>query len=225
MAERRFTDAEVDEILAGAAEAESKRAAGAEAGTGMTLAEIQRIAAEAGLNPSSIVTAAAALARRGTVGGDPRLLGVRAGVNVSVPLAREVSDAEWQRIVSVLRDTFHAAGRQEFGPHRREWRNGNLLVAIESAGDNAVLDMRTRRESARAFVRAGLAVFGGSGAVAAALAVAGVNWHALVGPLVTGAAMTLMGIVQLPWWARSRRRQFEGIAEYTQAMTEGSEES
>ena len=228
MAERRYTDAEVEQILADAAQAEAKRAAATESGNGMTLAEIQQIAAEAGLNPSSVVTAAGALARRGTAGGDPRLLGVRAGVNVSVALARPVSDAEWQEIVAVLRETFGAAGRQELGPKRREWRNGNLQIAIDSAGGGVVLDMRTRREGARAFVRGGLTVLGGSGAVAAALTLAGTGPHALPGVLVmafTGAAMTLGGMLQLPWWTRVRRRQFESIAEYTHALTDGSGES
>ena len=225
MVERRYTEAEVEQILAGAAEAEVAR--GTASGAGMTLAEIQQIAAEAGLNPAAVVTAAAALTRRERVGADPRLLGVRAGVNLSVPLARGVSDAEWQRIVSVARDTFQAAGRQEVGPDRREWRNGNLRVAIESAGESAVLDMRTRRESARAMVRGGLTVLGGSAAVAAALAVAGANPHALTGVLTmafTGAAMTLAGVLPLPWWAKSRQRQFQGLAEYARALTDGSGE-
>ena len=226
MPERRYTDAEVDRILADAAQAEAARASASETGTGMTLGEIQRIAAEAGLNPSSVVSAAAALARRPTESASPRLLGVRSGVIVSVPLARQVSDAEWQRFVSLLRDTFHAAGRQEVGAARREWRNGNLCVAIESAGDNAVLDMRTQRESARALVRGGLMALGGSGAMAAALMVASANVHALTGVLVTGfagAAMTLGGMLQLPWWAASRRRQFESVAEFARTLTDGDD--
>ena len=228
MAERRYTDAEVEQILAAAAQAEATGAAGAESSKGMTIAEIQQIAAEAGLQSSSVVTAAAALARRGLVRRDPRLLGVRSGVNVSVPLVREVSDAEWQDIVAVLRDTFHAAGHQEVGPRRREWWNGNLRIAIESAGGQVVLDMRTQREGARLLVRAGLTMLGGSGALAAGLAVAGTSAHALPSlALMTfvGASLTLRGMLQLPWWARSRQRQFEAIAEYTQALTDGSEES
>lgn len=226
MPERRYTDAEVDRILADAAQAEAARASAGEAGTGMTLAEIQRVAAEAGLNPSSVVSAAAALARRPTESASPRLLGVRSGVGVAVPLARQLSDAEWQRFVSLLRDTFHAAGRQEVGAARREWRNGNLCVAIESAGDSAVLDMRTHRESARRLVQGGLMALGGSGAVAAALMVASANVHALTGVLVTGfagAAMTLGGMLQLPWWAASRRRQFESVANFARTLTDGDD--
>lgn len=228
MPERRYTDAEVERILADAAQTEAVRASAAEAGTGMTLAEIQRIAAEAGINPSSVVSAAAALARRPTESASPRLLGVRSGVGVSVPLSRQLSDAEWQRFVALLRDTFHAVGRQEVGAARREWRNGNLRVAIESAGGGTVLDMRTFRESARAMVRGGLLVLGGTGATAAALMVASANVHALTGVLVmgfAGAAMTLGGMLQLPWWAASRRRQFEGVAEFARTLTDGDQAS
>ena len=62
--------------------------------------------------------------------------------------------------------------------------------------------------------------------MAAALMVASANPHALTGVLMmgfTGAVMTLGGMLQLPWWAASRRRQFESVANFARTLTDGDD--
>jgi hypothetical protein len=222
MSDRRFTDEEVQQILAAAAQAEGAERTHSDAESGMTLAELQRVASEAGLSSTAVATAAAALDHKSLALADPRVLGLKAGVAQSVALSRPLSDVEWRKLVALLRDTFAASGREEQVEGRREWRNGNLRVALESVGDGAWLEMRTQKESARALVRSGLAIVGVSAIVEVVLAATGANLGGMAGVLTTtfvGAGMAALGALQLPTWLSARRRQFAAIAEYVQQIT------
>src|SRR5207248_5437904 len=145
-----------EHILADVAESEVTRSASGQGEFGLTLAEIQHIASEAGLNPAAVATAAAALNRTPSRIADPRRLALQAKVAESVSLARPLNDAEWRQLVVLLRDTFEASGREQQVEGRWEWRNGNLRVAVESMGTGALLDMRTTKSSARALAGGGL---------------------------------------------------------------------
>jgi hypothetical protein len=222
MSDRRFTDEEVQQILAAAAQAEGAERTHSDAERGMTLAELQRVASEAGLSSTAVATAAAALDHKSLALADPRVLGLKAGVAQSVALSRPLNDVEWRKLVALLRDTFAASGREEQVEGRREWRNGNLRVALESVGDGAWLEMRTQKESARALVRSGLAIVGVSAIVEVVLAATGANLGGMAGVLTTtfvGAGMAALGALQLPTWLSARRRQFAAIAEYVQQIT------
>jgi hypothetical protein len=222
MSDRRFTDEEVQQILAAAAQAEGAERTHSDAERGMTLAELQRVASEAGLSSTAVATAAAALDHKSLALADPRVLGLKSGVAQSVALSRPLSDVEWRKLVALLRDTFAASGREEQVEGRREWRNGNLRVALESVGDGAWLEMRTQKESARALVRSGLAIVGVSAIVEVVLAATGANLGGMAGVLTTtfvGAGMAALGALQLPTWLSARRRQFAAIAEYVQQIT------
>jgi hypothetical protein len=221
MSDRRFTDEEVQQILAAAAQSEGAERTTSDAESGMTLAELQRVASEAGLSSTAIAKAAAALDHKSVVLADPRILGLKTGVAQSVTLSRPLSDVEWRKVVAVLRDTFAASGREEQVEGRREWRNGNLRVTLESVGDGAWLEMRTQKESARGLVRSGLAIVGVSAIVEVVLAVTGANAGGMAGVLTTtlaGAGMAAFGALQLPTWLSARRRQFAAIAEYVQQI-------
>lgn len=221
MSDRRFTDEEVQQILAAAAQAEGAERTTSDAESGMTLAELQRVASEAGLSSAAIAKAAAALDHKSVALGDPRILGLRTGVARSVTLSRPLTDVEWRKVVAALRDTFAASGREEQVEGRREWRNGNLRVTLESVGDGAWLEMRTQKESARGLVRGGLAIVGVSAIVEVVLAVTGANAGGMAGVLTTtlaGAGMAAFGALQLPTWLSARRRQFAAIAEYVQQI-------
>jgi hypothetical protein len=222
MSERRYTDEEVQRILADAAQSEGTQGATGDAESGMTLAEIQRAASEVGLSSAAVTTAAVALDRKSLTLAHPRVLGLRSGVAETASLVRPLSDVEWRKFVAVLRDTFEAPGREEHGGGRWEWRNGNLRVTVESVGEGALLEMRTQKESARALVRGGLVALGMSGVFAAALAAVSANPRAMAGVLVMtlgGAAMAAVGALQLPAWLSARRRQFAAIADYARRIT------
>lgn len=226
MTERRYSDDEVQRIIANAVESDSALTTGSVT-QGMTLAEIQRIAAEAGVSPTAVTAAAAALDRVPATTSSSRVLGLPAGVGNVVPLARPLDDAEWHRLVSFLRDTFDARGHVEEGAGRREWRNGNLRISVDRVGDAAVLEMRTRKSNARPFIYTGLGLLAGSGLMEAAFMLthaAPQTAGSAISLGLTGVMMTAVGAVQLPAWSATRRKQFESVAEFARRLTVGSGE-
>src|SRR5207248_8953867 len=117
MAERRYTDEETAAIFKAAAEVQQAAfttpAAGAtapNAAGGMTLAQLHEIGREVGI-PSELVTRAAHGLERGGRVSVRRFLGLPVGVARTVPLQRTLTEAEWERLVVDLRETFDARGR------------------------------------------------------------------------------------------------------------------
>ena len=219
LTERRFTEDEVRRILTNAVEVDAVMDADAEGG--LTLAEIQRVATEAGLSPASVTAAVAALdAPRSPP--PARVLGLPIGVASTVVLPGAIEDAEWRRLVAFLQDTFEAQGREERGEGRREWRNGNLRIAVEQVDGNTVLQLRTRKESARSLVRSGGSLMLGSLVVSLASTVAQSGVNATAGVLamgIGGAVMAAMGALQLPGWSAARQKQFQAVAEFARRLS------
>ena len=219
MPERRYSDEDVHRILSNAVEVDAAVDMGGE--RGLTLAEIQSIAAEAGLSPAAVAAAADALDRTPAAPATPRMMGLPVGVARSVAIPGSIDDAGWRRLVAFLRDTFEAQGREEQGVGRREWRNGNLRIALEEVGGTTLLHMRTRKESARALVRAGGMVVLGSLVMEAATAFVHSPANILAGVLTLalgGGAMAAVGALQLPYWSAARRKQFEAVADYARQL-------
>src|SRR5947207_1811830 len=107
MNERRFNDEEVAAIFARATEARApdRRQPAHSSGEGMTLAQLEEIGREVGIEPDALRHAAMTLGREGQAT-TRRFLGLPVGVGRSVDLGRALSDAEWERLVVDLRDTF-----------------------------------------------------------------------------------------------------------------------
>ena len=206
MSERRYSDEDVHRILSDAVEVD---AAGLGAERGLTLAQIQSIAAEA-------------LDHTPPVPATPRMLGLPVGVARSVAIPGTLDEAGWRRLVAFLRDTFEAQGREEEDGGRREWRNGNLRVALEEVGGTTLLHMRTRKESARSFIRTGGVLLLGSVVMEVATLLAHTGANALPGVLMMGlggGAMAAVGALQLPTWSAGRRKQFDAVAEYARQLS------
>lgn len=219
--ERRYSDDEVQRILASAVESDAAQSTSSSA-SGMTLAEIQRIAAEAGVSPASITAAAAVIDRVPATTSSARVLGLPVGVGDTVPLPRPLDDVEWQRLVAFLRDTFEAQGRAAESAGRREWRNGNLRISVDTVGNAAVLEMRTRKSNARPLINTGAAMLLGSGIMEATFQLAhsaGGTAGSVLTIALSGAAMVAMGALNLPAWSATRRRQFAEVAEYARRLT------
>lgn len=225
MSDRRYSDEEVRRILALAAEAET--AAAAESDRPWTLREVEQIAAEAGLAPQSVAAAAVALENPASSPEPARYFGLPVAVSRAVPLARHLSDEDWEHLVAQLRDTFAAEGRVRVSGARREWRVGNLRVTHEPAGNGALLRLRTRKGDARAFL--GLGVLLLLTAVAAILIAtagagdvhSGADARRLTAAWLLGLAgvlMVLVGALRLPAWARVRSRQFEALAAFARRI-------
>ena len=220
MPERRYSEEEVHRILTNAVEVDSSMVARAEGG--LTLAQIQRVAAETGLNPAAVAAAVAALDHEARVPATPRLLGLPVGVASTVVLPGAIEDGGWRRLVAFAQDTFEARGREEHGSGRREWSNGNLRIALEEVDGTTLLHLRTRKESARSLIRGGGTLLAGSIVVGAASAVAQGGGDGIVGMLAMalgGIAMAAAGVLQLPSWSSTRQKQFQRVAEYARSLS------
>ena len=222
MPDRRYSDEEVRRILALAAEAEA--AAGAEAERPWTLSDVEQIAAEAGLAPQTVAAAAFALEHQTSTPEPGRYFGLPVAVARTVPLARHLSDEDWEQLVARLRETFAAEGRTRVSGARREWRVGNLRVTHEPAGSGALLQLRTRKGDARGFLQLGVLLLLGAATVAAVAALGtpgAVDARRLVIAWLVGLAgvfMLLVGALRLPAWARERARQFEALAAFARRI-------
>lgn len=214
MTDRRYTDEEAAEIFARAASAEAGRPRLA-AGQGMTLADLQQIGGEAGIDPALVAEAARAMEQPG-ITPVRRFLGLPIGVGHTVDLGRPLSDDEWHALVGELRETFQATGlvRQD-GPFR-QWSNGNLKVMVEPSGAGHRVRFQTYNGTARQMMTAGAASVGMAGALlATSLLVPGMA----PGGIPAGATMlTAMGLgffgvgaLRLPAWARRRREQMAAL--------------
>lgn len=221
MSERRYTDEEVQGILQRAAEQDSALLPGESAG--WTLAEIQSAGAQAGLSPRSIAVAAAVHDRAPVAPREPAFLGLPISVGHAVPLQRPLTDAEWRRLVSELRQTFDAEGRERVDGDHREWRNGNLRIVQEPAGEGAFLELRTRRSDARALVNVGGAMALTSAMIGGMHLLTTGSLVGLAGAAATGAvgiALSAMGAIRVPSWARRREKQFEAVGTFARRLVE-----
>lgn len=226
MTERRYTESEMAEILE-AATRERPRALpageeGSGAGAGLTLAQLQDIAREVGIDPGAVARGAAALEVRRASGLQlRRFSGVPIGASGTIPLARALTDGEWERLVARLRETFDATGTVTAQGGLREWRNGNLRVALEPAGAGARIRFQTRRSGWEALPAAG----GMSVGMSLVVLLAGVVEGNVPGMLPGAAALLAMGagawsfgFVTLRRWARERLAQFGVLGEEAAAM-------
>lgn len=220
MSERRYGEAEVRRIfeLATRPGALQRRPHAAE---GMTLAELQSIGAEAGVEADAIARAAAFLDTR-----PPRPArrswGMPIEVGRLVPLRRGLTDHEWDQLVGELRSTFGARGRSAVQGSLREWSNGNLHVCVEPSGEGYRLRMGTVKGDA-AGVNAFGAILLATGATAlASLGISGELQGGLLVPALLGSAGSgafLANLLRLPRWARQRERQMDHVAARVRAIT------
>ena len=216
MTERRFNEAEVAAIFERAAESQHKSQRQLPSGEGMTLTELQAIGREVGISPDQLAQAARAI----QLGGQPtsrHFLGLPVGVGLTVDLDRQLSDAEWDRVVADLRATFDARGTLRQEGSLRQWANGNLQAFLDPGGAGHRLRLRTFKGDAQALIIGGLAMFGFAATALMIAALRGilddVGFLAAVGFLGTGGlAMFGSAALRLPGWARKRQRQMQDVA-------------
>jgi len=214
MTDRRYSDEEVAVIFQKASETSQQALPGAGRTEGLTLAELKEIGREVGISPEAI-----ALAARTIDAGPPtqptRFLGLPLTVERTVALERSMTDAEWERLVVQLRETFNARGTMSSTGSLRQWTNGNLQALLEPVHGGHRLRLRTLNGAARASIATGLVMAGAAGAVAIAGAVGGQLGASLPGVALfaaMGAAMLANGALRLPRWARLRAKQMDAIA-------------
>jgi hypothetical protein len=219
MTERRFNEAEVAAILERAAEAQhtgSRRLPSGDASEGMTLADLQAIGSEVGIDPRLVARAANALDQAGR-STSRRFLGLPIGVGRTIDLGRKLSDEQWEQLVVDLRETFDARGNIRQEGSFRQWTNGNLQALVEPTPAGHRVRLRTVKADAVGWITGGLGmvVVAAAASVAALLRGAGGDVGDLASLGVLGAmGITMFGVgaLRLPGWARLRRRQMEEIA-------------
>ena len=224
-AEPRYREDEVREIFERAATAAEGRAL-TTTRDGFTLAELQAIGRDVGIDPGRIADAAAALeVRRGAL---PRqtLLGMPVSVGRTVSLSRAPTDHEWEQLVAVLRETFHAAGKVRVEGGLRQWTNGNLGAFVEREDDGWRLRLRTRREDAAPYMNVGIAGVAVGIAIALFMVLTGTVTDDILGALILfmgGLGFLGYNAIRLPAWAAERERQMEHVAERMRALLDTPE--
>lgn len=218
--DRRYGDDEVRKIFDDASRGSRDGASESVDEHGLTLAELQEVGSEVGIDPARIAEAAAALEGAPSPIRARRLLGQPVSVGRVVELPRAPSDREWERLVAELRTTFGAKGRVATSGSLREWSNGNLTALVEPTGQGYQLRLHTVKGSALRLRRVSTVAL----AFSAILAVVFVLQDApevltmSIMWAVFGAAAVASPLLTLPPWARERERQMEHIAQRAQAL-------
>jgi hypothetical protein len=211
--QRRYTDDEVREILGRATSPEEagRPAVGRSEETGMTLAELQSIGREVGIEPTQIARAAAALDRSGRRVPRRKLLGMPVGVGLVVDLPRAPTDREWEILVSELRQTFEAKGRVESHGDLRSWTNSRLHAHVEPTPTGYRLRLGTLKSNAFLMDAAGFGALVVGGVTLAAGGLADLAEPMIMAAM--GAVALVANRIRVPAWARTREQQMEYIAE------------
>ena len=216
MSDRRFNEEEVAAILKDAAEAQYSDDRLLPSSGGLTLAELQSIGREVGISPEMIQKSA----QRFKPAQQPtrKLLGLPLGVAQTVEFDRKLTDAEWERIVADLRETFEAQGVVKQQGSLRQWTNGNLQAMLEPTATGQRLRMRTVKGNAPGLIGGGILVFSvATAALVTAFATGVAHDIGLMASILTGmtAGAGIFGTsaTGLPRWARLRQQQMDQIAE------------
>jgi len=202
---------------------------------GMSLAELQEVGLEVGLDPERVAEAAMAVESRRGVLPLRTYLGMPVSVGRIVELPRAITDREWQLVVTELRDVFGARGRVGSHGGIREWTNGNLFARLEPTETGHRLRMGTIKGDAMASNRLGLAGLTTAGILVVAEVIATMTGSSiLTGDIWTlrGAFLPLMiamgsimaplaNAFTLPRWARAREGQMEYLAGSVTGLVEG----
>jgi hypothetical protein len=104
---------------------ERSAAAGAEGSSGISLAEMERIAAEIGIEPQHVRAAVADVSRRSTTGTP----GV---IDLEQIVPAELSEEAWDSILAELRRVFGTAGTASAAGRAREWDIPNVHASLVS---------------------------------------------------------------------------------------------
>ena len=148
--ERRYTDDEVALILRRAAELGGET--GPSRSEGLSLAEIQQVAREVGIDPATVARAAAALPTRKR----DRLTAIFGGplhYRLEATMPRRASDADLGRILQSIRRAAGRQGRATQVLDSVEWRTSGeregsqLFVTVTTGDDGTTVEVTGDRQS------------------------------------------------------------------------------
>lgn len=124
---------------------------------GFSLAEIQAIGIEAGIDPGRIAEAASTLTRFGSQ--RPARRGLRVPITAAhtTELPRTLTDLEWDHLVVRLRDTFGGAGTVRTEGSLRTWTHAHTQVLLEPTPSGARLRLTSLDWGAKQWLDGGVA--------------------------------------------------------------------
>lgn len=238
MREPRFDDDEIREILARATEVRSdpetlpaSAEAGDRPGEGLTLAELERVAAEVGIPAARVAQAAEALAVEQAALPTPKTkLGVEVSASHVVRLPRMLNAGEWDRFVVQLRDTFDAPGEVRTEGSLRTWSHGHLKVLLEPEVQGARLRFQSVSGTAQSLLDLGfvLGVLGlaltlllGGGALLSGDTIPLGIWLMPIGLGALGPAMWTIGRSKALGWAPEQQAHFRTLGQQARRVAEG----
>jgi hypothetical protein len=211
---RRFDEDEVRAIFERATRVEPvrvpSRLAAPSADGGLSLAEIQTIGAEAGIDVGRIAEAAATLTRFGHDPTVKRQMGVAITASATVELPRILSDLEWDHLVVRLREAFGGPGAVRVEGSLRTWTHGHTQVLLEPTPSGARLRMTALDWGAKQWVDGGAAGaisgLGGAG-LFGVMAAFGKSAAFLGAPMVLLGGFTALGLGSwaIGRWIANRR--------------------
>ncbi|MBL0940396.1 MAG: hypothetical protein IBJ03_15995 [Gemmatimonadaceae bacterium] len=218
MTERRYGDDEVRQIFSLATTGDTRDQAPSVDADGLTLEEVQRIGAEAGIEPARVALAAEQIETKGRPVTVRRSFGLPIGVSRVVPLARAPTDREWELLVTEFRGTFEARGETTMSGGIREWSNGNLHIAVEPTAHGHQLRLSTLKDDAMVLNVVASLFTVMALVMGATIAAAGKPDKAIaIMVMFGGLGLAALGtnLIRLPRWARTRQQQLSAIAERT----------
>ena len=130
----------------------------------------------------------------------------------TVSLQRTLTEAEWERLVVDLRETFDARGSLRSEGSFRQWTNGNLQALLEPTPTGHRLRLRTMKGDAYGMITGGFALLVLDVFLMVLRNMTGSkDGGALLLLGVWGAGMVAFGALRVTGWAKRRQQQMEEI--------------
>lgn len=191
---RRFDDEEVSRILERAAELQHHSPLAPRETSGMTLAELEQVALEAGIDPQHVRDAAAALEREvpATLSGGRALLGAPIRLELERAVDGEIAPAAYEALAETIRQTISTPGYVSTLGKSFEWNSANpqraLRVTITPRAGRTVIRIEERFGNLVGGLFGGIVGGVGGGGGGTALGVIGGAFHSIGLALATAGA-------------------------------------
>ena len=213
---RRYSEQEIAAIFEKAAKEQEEAQKYRQTRDGLSLEELQRIGATAGIDPEYVARAAAFMESHPEELPLKYYAGLPYEVGRSVDLPSSFSDKDWDLLVVDLRDTFEASGKVTVSGSLRQWKNGNLQALVEPTEKGYRLRLTTKKGSLRGIFTMAVAYTIMTLIILTTILTAETTSSptAFVIPLL----FFLAGVAPYGWmamtqsrWARSRATQMEAV--------------
>lgn len=194
---RRFDDDEVSRILERAAEMQHRAPLAPRETSGMTLAELEQVASEAGIDPQHVRDAAAALERDvPALSGGRALLGAPIRLELERVVEGEIAPGAYEAFAETIRHTISSPGYVSTLGKSFEWNSANpqrvLRVTITPRAGRTLIRIEERFGNLVGGLFGGIVGGAGGGGGGTALGVIGGAFHH-IGLALVAAGAALVG--------------------------------